>query len=143
VASEVLYYHFIEFKKVLFLNVIFSFMSKFIWHDFKEGHHARCMFFGIIDIIVGILIFLSPQTLIAKDIFIYLSFLYFILGFSSLIKSFYNKYFFDWRGYFDVIIAFILLSIFYGNVTDFFRILGIVVMLKGFLCCLIPTTKEY
>jgi len=118
-------------------------MSKFIWHEFKEGYHVRCVFFGIIDIIVGILIFLSSQLIIAKEIFIYLSFLYFILGFSSLIKSFYKKYFFDWRGYSDVIIAFILLSIFYGNITGFFRILGMIIVLKGILCVLIPTTKEY
>jgi len=119
-------------------------MGKYVWYEFKEGHHVRCVFFGIIDIIIGIIIYLSYQFVFTENVFIFaLSFLYFILGFVSLGKSFYNKYFFDWRGYFDVISAIFLLSIFYGNTTSFFRILGIVIMLKGFLCCLIPTTKEY
>jgi len=119
-------------------------MSKYVWYDFKEGYHVRCVFFGIIDIIIGIIIFLSNRYVFTENVFIIgLSFLYFILAFSSLIRSFSKRYFYDWRGYFDVISAVALLSIYYGNVPSFFEILGIVVILKGFICVLIPTTKEY
>lgn len=117
-------------------------MSKFISHDFKEGYHVKCMFFGVIDIIVGILIFLSSQLTITKNIFIYFSFLYFIIGFSSLGQSLYKKYFYDWRGYIDVITAFVLLGIYFGN-ASLLSEAGPIIILKGVLCSLIPTTKEY
>jgi len=112
-------------------------------HYWEEGYDALNMAVGVIDFIVGIVILLSSKFVFTSNVFIIsISFLYLLLGIRSLSRSFMRSYFFDWRGYVDMISAISLILIYYGIVLGAFKILGIIIILRGIVSAVSITMKE-
>lgn len=108
-----------------------------------EGNNVALVLIGIIDIIAGIIVFLSGSWNFTSNSFIaFLTFFYFSLGIWSIATNAIRRNFFDWRGFIDMIGAVCLLLIFYGSVYEIFGILGIIIAIKGILGIFLITTKE-
>ena len=108
-----------------------------------EANDVAVAVVGIIDIITGILIYFSSSWALASIKYILaLSFFYLCLGIWSLITNTLRKNFFDWRGMIDLVSAFCLASIYFGNTYGAFWLLGIIIALKGIWSIFLMTTRE-
>ena len=108
-----------------------------------ESNDVIAGLIGVIDIITGILVYLSQSwSLISNPVIMFLTFFYSCLGIWSLATNVMRRNFFDWRGVVDIISAISLISIFNGNVYSIFGILGIIIAIKGIMGIFLITTKE-
>ena len=115
----------------------------YFYKNWIEGHHVLYAGLGILDIAIGILVYLNSNFVLTSNSLIFsLSFLYFVVGIRSLGKSLYRNDVFDWRGYADIIAAVLLFLIYYGIVFDAFRFLGGIIAVKGFMSAFLITTKQ-
>jgi hypothetical protein len=107
-----------------------------------RDNNAFSIFIGILDIITGIIVYLSQNyTLNSNSLIMFLSFFYFCLGIWSLSKNFLRKKFLDWKGIVDIVSAVVLLLIFSGN--NGLSILGVVIAIKGIIGLFLISTEEY
>ena len=110
---------------------------------YEEAQDVTNMIIGVIDVIVGIVIILSSGFIFTFNTLIILaSFLYFLLSISSLVKNFLKRYFYDWRGYVNMISAISLILIYYGITLGIFKIFGMIIIIKGIISALIVLMKE-
>ena len=109
----------------------------------QEANDVATAIVGIIDIIAGIIIYFSGSWTLASIRYILaLSFFYLCLGIWSLAINALKKNYFDWRGIIDLISAFCLASIYFGNIYSIFWLLGIIIALKGAWSIFLMTTRE-
>jgi len=98
---------------------------------------------GIFDVISGIIIYFSRSwSLSSNTIIAFFMFFYFCLGIWSLVTNFIKRKYYDWRGIIDIINAVSLSLIYFGDIYGIFRIIGIVVAIKGIIGIFLITTKE-
>ena len=115
----------------------------YYFSNIEEVNDLICSIIGVLDVISGTIVYLSLGFTLSSNIFIgFLSFLYFCLGVWSLVVNFSRKNYLDWRGFIDLINAFSLTSIFFGNVYPAFKVLGIIIIMKGIISLFLITTKE-
>ena len=99
---------------------------------------------GFVDIIAGLLVYLSRNFNFASNIvIIFLSLFYVCLGFWALGINIIRKNYFEWKGIIDIISAVSLFLIFSGSVNEFFGLIGIVIIIKGILGLLFVSTAEH
>jgi hypothetical protein len=116
--------------------------TQYVRH-WEEGYDVINMAMGFIDFVVGIVILLSSDFVFTSNILIIsVSFLYLLWGIRSLGRSFMKSYFFDWRGYVNIISAISLILIYYGIVLGAFEILGIIIIIKGLISAISIIMKQ-
>jgi len=110
----------------------------------QETNDVAIAVIGIIDIIAGIIIYFSGSWTLASIKYRVLgfSFFYLCLGTWSLATNALRKNYYDWRGIIDLVSAFSLASIFFGNIYSIFWLLGIIIALKGVWSIFLMTTRE-
>jgi len=108
------------------------------WNDVVSG------LVGILDIIVGLLIYFSGSYNFGSNpVIILLSLFYFTLAVWTLGINIKRKNYLEWKGVIDVITAVSLFLIFSGNVYEFFGMLGIFIVIKGILGLFLITTSQH
>jgi len=109
----------------------------------QEANDVAIAVVGIIDIIVGIILYFSSSWALASIKYILaLAFFYLCLGIWSLATNALRENFFDWRGIIDLVSAFCLASIYFDSIYSIFWLLGIIIVLKGIWSIFLMTTKE-
>ena len=99
---------------------------------------------GFLDIIVGLLVYLSRGFDFASNpVILFLSFFYFCLGIWTLGVNIKRGNYLEWKGFVDVVSAVCLFLIFSGSVHEFFGVTGIVIVIKGILGLFLITTSEH
>jgi len=99
---------------------------------------------GFLDIIAGLLVYLSRSYDFASNsVILFLSLLYICLGVWVLGINIKRKNYLEWRGIIDIISAVSLFLIFSGSVYEFFGAIGIVIIIKGILGLFLITTSEH
>jgi len=107
------------------------------WNDVGTG------FIGVLDIITGLIIYLSRNFSFTYFLpVLFLSFFYVVIGLWSIFTNIMKKNYLDWRGYVDIINTLCLFSIYSGNVSEIFWLIGIVIMTKGGLSLFLITTRQ-
>ena len=118
-------------------------MCPYYFTKLQEANDIAITVIGITDIIAGILVYFSRSWALTSIKYILaLSFFYLCLGVWSLATNALRKNYYDWRGIIDLVSAFCLASIFFGNVYGIFWILGIIIALKGILSIFMMTARE-
>lgn len=109
-----------------------------------RDNNTFSIFVGIIDIITGIIVYLSQNyNWSSNRIIMFLSFFYFCLGIWSLSKNFLRKKFLDWRGAVDIISAVVLLLILSGSSSSTLSVFGIIIAIKGIIGLFLISTEQY
>jgi len=109
----------------------------------QEANDVTIAFIAIIDVITGIIVYLSSSwTLTSIKYILAFSFFYLCLGIWSLTTNALRKKYFDWRGIIDLVSAFCLASVYFGNIYGIFWLLGIIIALKGIWSIFLMTTEE-
>ena len=99
---------------------------------------------GVLDIIIGALIYLSRNYNFASNpVIIFLSLFYFCLAIWTLGINIKRKNYLEWKGIIDTVSAVCLFLIFSGSVFEVFRAIGIVIIIKGILGLFLITTTEH
>jgi len=108
------------------------------WNDLTSG------LVGVLDIIVGLLIYFSRSYDFASNPFIlFLSFFYFCLAIWTLGINLKKKNYLEWKGIIDIVSAVCLYLVFSGNIYEIFGAIGIVIIIKGILGLFLITTSEH
>lgn len=108
------------------------------WNDVASG------LVGVLDIIAGVLIYLSRSYDFASNpAIIFLSFFYFCLAIWTLGINIKRKNYLEWKGFIDIVTAVGLFLIFSGSVYEFFGAIGIVIVIKGILGLFLITTSQH
>jgi len=99
---------------------------------------------GFLDVLAGLLVYLSRNYNFASNSFIlFLSLFYISLGIWALGINIKRKNYLEWKGVIDIISAVSLFLIFSGSVNEFFGAIGIVIIIKGILGLFLITTAEH
>ncbi len=99
---------------------------------------------GFIDIIAGLLVYLSRSFNFTSNIFIiFLSLFYASLGIWVLGINIIRKNYLEWKGAIDIISAISLYLIFSGSVNGIFEAIGIIIIIKGILGLFVISTVEH
>lgn len=110
---------------------------------FQEANDVAAAVIGIIDIVAGIIIYFSGSWIfISIKYILAFSFFYLCFGIWSIATNELRKNYYDWRGIIDLVSAFCLASIFFGNIYNIFWLLGIIIALKGIWSIFLMTTRE-
>ena len=109
----------------------------------QEANDVAAAIIGIIDIIAGIIVYFSwSWNLTSVKYILAFALFYLCLGIWSLATNALRKNYFDWRGLIDLVSAFCLASIYFGNLYGIFWLLGIIIAIKGIWSIFLITTKE-
>jgi hypothetical protein len=99
---------------------------------------------GFVDIIAGLLIYLSRSYHFTSNLVIlFLSLFYVCLGIWALGINIKRKNYLEWKGVIDIINAVSLFLIYSGSVYEIFGAIGIVIILKGILGLFLMTASEH
>ena len=131
---------------VKLIRVYSDIISQMPYYLTKEErwNNAFSALVGILDIIAGVLIYLSRNYDFGSNpVMIFLSFFYFCLGVWTLGINIKRRNYLEWKGIIDIVSAVILLSIFSGSVYEFFGVIGIVIIIKGILGLFLITTSQH
>ena len=110
----------------------------------ERWNHLVSALVGVLDIIAGVLIYLSRDYgFISNPAIIILSLFYFCLGAWTLGINMKRKSYLEWKGIIDIVSAVCLFLVFSGSVYEFFGAIGIVIAIKGILGLFLVTTTEY
>ena len=110
----------------------------------ERWNNTFSAFIGVIDIIAGVLVYLSRSFDFTSNLaIVFLSFFYFCLGIWTLGINIKRKNYLEWKGIIDIVSAVCLFLVFFGSVYEFFGAIGIVIVIKGILGLFLVTTGEY
>jgi hypothetical protein len=99
---------------------------------------------GFLDIIAGILVYLSRSYNFASNtVILFLSLFYVTLGIWALGINILRKKYLEWKGIIDIISAVSLFLIYSGSVYEIFGAIGILIIIKGILGLFLMTTAEH
>jgi len=118
-------------------------MSYYLTREERWNDLASALI-GVLDIIAGVLIYLSRNYDFGSNpIMILLSLFYFALAVWTLGINIKRKNYLEWKGIIDIVTAVSLFLIFSGGVYEFFGAIGIVIVIKGILGLFLITTSEH
>jgi uncharacterized membrane protein HdeD (DUF308 family) len=84
---------------------------------------------GLIEIFAGLLIFFRSFPIF--EIFLWLGLVYVLKGIWSMASSAAARYYYDWMGAVDLLVAASLLLIYAGYTSGFFLIIALLAIAKG------------
>ncbi len=109
----------------------------------ERWNHAFSGLVGVLDIIIGLLVYLSRNYDFASNpAIILLSLFYFCLGIWTLGINIKKKNYLEWKGIIDIVSAVCLFLVFSGSIYEFFGAIGIVIVIKGILSLFLITTSQ-